>query len=179
MDKREKRSREAVYQSFMKLLEEKEYDQISVNDILRESGLSRSTFYSHFQNKDDVLRDVCDSIYGEVFNFDFDKLSGGSVFDYRRLIYELFYKFYGKRDLAKAIFSSNRSAIFSSQIRKRSWPLMYGAIKSRLFYREGVPERLQAHQLTHSYISLLEHWVSHDDAYSPEQMYQIFLKLYE
>ena len=40
----------------MRCFRAKDYDEISVNDICRETGIARSTFYRVFSNKKDVIR---------------------------------------------------------------------------------------------------------------------------
>lgn len=45
----------AVAEAMKKIMGKKSFDEISVNDILRESGISRKTFYYHFKDKYDLV----------------------------------------------------------------------------------------------------------------------------
>ena len=48
MDKRLIKTQNAIYEAFTKVLQEKPYSKITIEDILKISGTSRSTFYSHY-----------------------------------------------------------------------------------------------------------------------------------
>ena len=41
--------------ALLDLMEEKEYDDISIKDIVSKAGLSRVTYYRHFNSKEDIL----------------------------------------------------------------------------------------------------------------------------
>jgi TetR/AcrR family transcriptional repressor of uid operon len=48
-------TREALFGCAMRLFDERGYDGVSVEDIVRAAGVARGTFYVHFPAKDDVL----------------------------------------------------------------------------------------------------------------------------
>lgn len=57
----------AIANAMKQLMKVKPFDDISVNDIIKECGISRKTFYYHFKDKYDVVNwifntDVVDSI---------------------------------------------------------------------------------------------------------------------
>lgn len=54
-DRRVRRTRRMLRDALLALIEEKGYDQVTVQDILDRADLSRATFYSHFRDKDDLL----------------------------------------------------------------------------------------------------------------------------
>jgi AcrR family transcriptional regulator len=56
LDRRIERTRGAVLAAFGHLVLTVGYDRISVRDIIERAGIGRSTFYDHFEDKDDVLR---------------------------------------------------------------------------------------------------------------------------
>jgi len=50
-DRRVRRTREALHKALMSLALEKEYDAITVQEVLDRADIGRSTFYMHFQSK--------------------------------------------------------------------------------------------------------------------------------
>jgi AcrR family transcriptional regulator len=57
-DRRVVRTRTALHQALMDLIAEREYDDITVGDVIGRAGVGRSTFYQHYQNKDEVFRAI-------------------------------------------------------------------------------------------------------------------------
>lgn len=56
MDQRIERSKSALRTAVFQLLQQQPYEGITVDDIVRRAGVARSTFYVHFQDKDELLR---------------------------------------------------------------------------------------------------------------------------
>ena len=60
-DRRIVRTRNLLGDALMALLEERNFDEISVQDVLNRAGVGRSTFYVHYRDKNDLfLSDVED-----------------------------------------------------------------------------------------------------------------------
>lgn len=55
MDRRVRKSREALYSAFIALIVERGYDAISVQEIINAADVGRTTFYAHFKSKDELL----------------------------------------------------------------------------------------------------------------------------
>jgi AcrR family transcriptional regulator len=56
VDRRIQRTRILLHEALGSLIREKAYDRITVAQILERAKVSRSTFYIHFRDKDDLLR---------------------------------------------------------------------------------------------------------------------------
>ena len=54
-DARVKRTRDALGDALIALMQEKPFDTITVQDVLDRARVSRSTFYTHYSDKDDLL----------------------------------------------------------------------------------------------------------------------------
>lgn len=54
-DRRVRRTRSLLHEALFGLIGEKDYDRIPVSEILRRANIGRSTFYTHFRDKDDLL----------------------------------------------------------------------------------------------------------------------------
>ncbi len=54
-DRRIRRTLTSLHEALMKLMVEKNYDQLTVQEILETADVGRSTFYMHFDGKDDLL----------------------------------------------------------------------------------------------------------------------------
>jgi AcrR family transcriptional regulator len=55
VDRRVTRTRNALGEALVSLIRRKPYEAITVEDILQEADVGRSTFYAHFKSKDDLL----------------------------------------------------------------------------------------------------------------------------
>jgi AcrR family transcriptional regulator len=64
-DRRVERTRQALEAALLSLLKEKEFGAISVQEIIDRANVGRATFYSHYDNKEDLLESgaLCDQ-YG-------------------------------------------------------------------------------------------------------------------
>lgn len=61
-DRRIRRTQEAIRKAFESLIEEKGYGAVTVQDILDRADVGRSTFYSHYRDKEDLLSRGFDDI---------------------------------------------------------------------------------------------------------------------
>jgi AcrR family transcriptional regulator len=78
-DPRIVRSTRALGRALIELIQERDYDEISVQQILDRAGVGRSTFYAHYRNKNDALL----SSYEELFGWASSRLDRPSALGYR------------------------------------------------------------------------------------------------
>ena len=68
MDRRQRKTREAIFSAFTQLLSEKDLTQITVGDIIRQADVGRATFYAHFETKDYLLKALCEELFCHIFD---------------------------------------------------------------------------------------------------------------
>ena len=68
MDRRQRKTRELIFNAFTELLSEKEYEKITVGEIIQKADVGRATFYAHFETKDFLLKELCAELFCHIFD---------------------------------------------------------------------------------------------------------------
>src|SRR3954470_4208433 len=65
-DARVRRTRDTLGDALVALMQEKPFETITVQDVLDRAKVGRSTFYSHYSDKDDLLMSDADEFFESV-----------------------------------------------------------------------------------------------------------------
>jgi AcrR family transcriptional regulator len=118
LDPRKRRTRQAIEQAFMDLLQTKGFASISVQDITEKAGINRATFYAHFTDKYALL----DHAIGEAFRSEVEKhLLNACHFslDNLRLLIVTVCEFVGNIHVHCATTESQFHSLVETQIRNQ------------------------------------------------------------
>jgi AcrR family transcriptional regulator len=66
MDRRIVKSKRALKDSILSLMQKKDFKDISITAIVQEADLNRGTFYKHYQYKEDLLNEIIDDVISDL-----------------------------------------------------------------------------------------------------------------
>jgi AcrR family transcriptional regulator len=66
MDRRRRKTREAIFSAFTELLSKKSFENITISEVIEQADVGRATFYAHFETKDFLLRELCSELFEHV-----------------------------------------------------------------------------------------------------------------
>ena len=166
MDRRQKKTRDAIFRALQTLLKQKNYNSITVQEIIDEANIGRSTFYAHFETKDDLLQTLCSEIFHHVFT---DLLpQEEAVLDCRNLELKLGHVLYHLKENQVnicGIIASDGDGLFMAYFKQYLTRLF--CRYTALFSRE-VPEAFLVHHLAGSFTETVKWWVSQNMDQAPE-----------
>ncbi|MCU9614415.1 TetR/AcrR family transcriptional regulator [Caldibacillus lycopersici] len=66
IDRRINKSKSALKDALLQLMEEKDFRKITITDLVNISNLNRGTFYKHYQSKEELLDELIDDVIHDL-----------------------------------------------------------------------------------------------------------------
>ncbi|MCI6012369.1 MAG: TetR/AcrR family transcriptional regulator [Firmicutes bacterium] len=193
MDRRQKKTREAVFNAFERLLERRNYDSITVQEIIDEADIGRSTFYAHFETKDALLQAMCTDIFDHVFSPDLTKeathdFSASSPGLEPRLTHIL-YHLQEKRPMLQGLLTEAAGGHFMKYFRLYLSEMFTGYLSMGSDTSDGAafndapvscPKDFLLHHAVTAFAETVRWWLcgeSCNAAYSPEEVAEFYLSV--
>jgi AcrR family transcriptional regulator len=146
VERRGERTRAAILSAFVDLLFRCGFERISVQAIVAEAGIARSTFYEHFSGKEDVLRASMAQFLTVFARCVSDP-------DQPSELSNVLAHFWENRRLTDAIFSGAPRKIIALSLSEM--------VEARLHEYQGLllPYRLAAIHISEAQLALVESWL--------------------
>ncbi len=178
MDRRQQKTRTAIFEAFNRLLEKKHYHHITVQDILDEANIGRSTFYSHFETKDALLKELCTDIFDHIFSHELhsEKSHDFSLSDHglQEKITHLLYHLKDNKGNVLGVLSGESGELFMRYF-KEYLAAMFQQYPESL--RKDVPSDLALNHLVGSFAEAVKWWIKTKMKMGPEELAENYLKL--
>lgn len=177
MDRRQQKTRAAIFTAFSHLLEKKNFNHITVQEIIDEANVGRSTFYAHFETKDDLLKAMCTDIFHHVFSTDLAveqthdfSTSANSLED--TLTHLLYHLQDGRRNIVIGVLSCESGELFMRYFKEYLSQLFKKYLPSDL---KSVPTDFILNHLVGSFAETVKWWINNDMSYTPEKTVRFFM----
>ena len=179
MDRRQRRTREAIFNAFTALISKKEYNQITVGEIITTADVGRATFYDHFETKDTLLKEFSEELFCHLYDAEngtnpehrhiFDCDSSESPFTH-------LLKHLQKNDneIMTLLFSQNNS-LFAGYFKRN-----VAALVERNFTlfetkkMQNLPLDFQKNHIVSTYVETINWWFQNGMKETPEEITEYF-----
>lgn len=180
MDRRQRKTREAIFEAFGSLLARKGYSKITVQEIIDAANIGRTTFYAHFETKDDLLKALCDDLFEHVFS---ETLSSESSHDFsmksgnpQAMITHILYHLLDNKRNIIGILSHESGEMFLGFFRQYLNKLMAERMLNGVdFNRENLPEVFLINHISSSFMGMVQWWIKNKHKQSPEELAVYFM----
>lgn len=167
------KTKRGLREAFIRLLLDKGYDAISIQDIATEAEAARVTFYRHYKNKEELLIDCIDVIYEDLARHiqqapdeEFQQGYSPMLAGYKQIqedgkIYRVLSKSHAGQLLTKRLIELFAERIQTQlEVRFPTDQLM-------------APVEIIAYHIASAQIGLVNWWIENDEPYPPEYMARI------
>lgn len=152
-DRRVERTRSALLVAFNELVLVRGYHPVTVRDIIARADIGRSTFYEHFESKDDLLRQAMTPLLGVLAGAPTDAAQPSHV---ERVLAH----FWDNRRLARVMLGGTARRLLSRFLAELIEERLATATRRSRHAAPMVPVPMIAAQLADGQLALLESWLT-------------------
>lgn len=173
-DRRTVRTKRSLSQAMVDLIKEKRFDDITVQNVIDRADVGRSTFYTHFRDKEDLFqKDWERFLNGFAQQIDWDKAGSGSFVP----VVFLFQHLQEAQSFYQGLVRSRKTeAVFKSGVEHLSRKIEE-TLNARIKHHPKIPIPIVSSYLASELFVLLKWWLDERMPYPPERMDQIYHEL--
>lgn len=173
MDRRQQKTRTAIFRAFTELLNRRNYSNITVQDIIDEANIGRSTFYAHFETKDELLRQLCSELFDHILDTAMDKQDTHGLYSCTDAPHSVI------RHILKHLQENDNNIL--TLLSCESAPLFLGYFKSGMeelvrtqLLKEkngkGIPREFLVNHIAGSFVEMVQWWIADHCRCTPEEL---------
>ncbi|WP_170242289.1 TetR family transcriptional regulator [Streptococcus suis] len=152
MDRRIAKTKRAIFQAFLTLLNDKGYDDMRVQDVIDLADVGRSTFYAHYASKEALLEELCHDLFHHLF-------TGREDADVKTLLAHIFKHFRTNQDRVASLLLS-RNAYFLRELEAELKHDIFPKVVEDYMQGKGnLPEDLLVHFVVTTFVETVSWWL--------------------
>ena len=169
-DRRINKTKKAIYQAFLQLLNSKRYETITVQEIIDLADVGRSTFYSHYESKELLLDELCRYLFHHLF----EREKHLSTEDY---LAHIFLHFKKNQDHVTSLLLS-KNDYFLRQLQKELKHHVYPMVVQDLqTVHPKIPSSYLQHFVVTNFIETLTWWLREGKIHTEREVVQFYLEI--
>lgn len=182
MDRRILKTRKAILIAFNNLLSKKSYSKITIQDIIDEANIGRSTFYTHFETKDFLLKEVCDELFSHIFS---ENLNSEDTHDFslkpnnmKNRIIHILHHLKDNNKYIKGILLSDSNEIFIHYFNNYIIKLLQRDINfNNDKENTTISKKFLFNHITGSFFIMIKCWFENNLKEKPEELADYYIKI--
>ena len=179
MDRRQRKTREAIFKAFTELLSIKDFNQITVGEIIERADIGRATFYAHFETKDFLLKELCEELFCHLFDsMSNEKHGHRHIFDCDApdsVFLHLFQHLQKNDNNILGLLSGSNNVLFLRYFKDNLRQLVENQLGT---FDKGksaqLPESFRVNHIVSSFVETARWWVDNGMKESPEKITEYF-----
>ena len=169
-DRRITKTRKAIYAAFLQLLNQRDYEAITVQEIIDLADVGRSTFYSHYESKELLLDELCQKLFHHLF----EREENITTEAYLAHIFSHFKK---NQDHVSSLLLS-KNDYFLRQLQKELEHHVYPMVEADLqIIHPKIPTSYLKHFVVTNFIETLTWWLREGKIYSEREVVDFYLEI--
>ncbi|MFT4413777.1 TetR/AcrR family transcriptional regulator C-terminal domain-containing protein [Fredinandcohnia humi] len=178
-DRRIVKSKKALKETILLLMQQKDFKEISIKDIVEFADLNRGTFYKHYQYKEDILDDIIDEVITDLIESYREPYKNTETFEVSKLtskaikIFEHVYKY---SDFYTLIVRSSALTGFQNKICDVLKDLTIQDLSSQSS-NPNINREIVASYHSYAILGMIIEWIKGGFTYSPSYMAEQLLEI--
>jgi AcrR family transcriptional regulator len=172
-DRRSLRTCDLLSRALVELMQEKRYDAISVQDILDRANIGRSTFYAHYEDKEDLLISSLEKMIDQFIHHIDENgqliISSEAFFEHVKEHIPLYKAMVWGRGI-DVLYNKGQSQLSRKIEAQLAAHLPDG-------YKPVIPLPVVAAFMSGAFLTLLKWWVEEKTPYTPKHMSEMYQNL--
>ena len=173
MDRRQQKTREAIFHAFSTLLEKKSYNHITVQEILDTANIGRSTFYAHFETKEELVKSLCRELFDHIIGTAMDKQDTHGLYACTNaphsVICHILQHLQENDNNILTLLSCESSPIFMSYFKSGMEELVHSQLLGDTAL-PGVPREFLVNHIAGSFVEMVQWWLDGGRKETPQTL---------
>ena len=184
MDRRQQKTRAAIFTAFSALLAEKSYSKITVQEIIDAADVGRTTFYAHFETKDDLLKALCEELFGHIISSALDCTHTHGLYSDRNVPESVFchllQHLQEDENNILALLSCESSELFLRYFKDSLNELIQSQfVKQNRKNNTDIPQDFLVNHISGSFVEMVLWWIRGRMKQTPEELDRYFRTVIE